>query len=63
MTAKERIRMIALEVQELSEAVEHYKSGWGCYGAENRHAPLARTLGCYVHRLQERISRRAESGT
>ena len=32
MTAKERIRMIALEVQELSEAVEHYKPGWGCYG-------------------------------
>lgn len=30
MTAKERIRMIALEVQELSEAVEHYKPGWGC---------------------------------
>lgn len=27
MTAKERIRMIALEVQELSEAVEHYKPG------------------------------------
>lgn len=32
MTAKERIRMIALEVQELAEAVEHYKPGWGCYG-------------------------------
>ena len=32
MKAKERIRMIALEVQELSEAVEHYKPGWGCYG-------------------------------
>ena len=32
MTAEERIRMIALEVQELSEAVEHYKPGWGCYG-------------------------------
>ena len=30
MTAKERIRMIALEVQELSEAVEHYKPR--CYG-------------------------------
>ena len=32
MTAKERICLIKLEVQELSEAVEHYKPGWGCYG-------------------------------
>lgn len=31
MTAKERICLIKLEVQELSEAVEHYKPGWGCY--------------------------------
>lgn len=32
MTAEERIRLIKLEMQELSEAVEHYKPGWGCYG-------------------------------
>ena len=32
MTAEERICLIKLEVQELSEAVEHYKPGWGCYG-------------------------------
>lgn len=32
MTVKERICLIKLEVQELSEAVEHYKPGWGCYG-------------------------------
>lgn len=35
MTAKERIRMIALEVQALEESIEHYKPGWGCYGRKD----------------------------